>query len=91
MLTGNAKLERSAIYWHYPHCDSEPYSVVRQGDYKLIEFLADGRCELYNLREDLAEKIDLAEHMPETVASLRKDLQRWRKSVGAQMPIGLSP
>jgi arylsulfatase A len=90
LLTGAAPLKRPSLYWHFPHCDLGPYSVVRQGDFKLIEFLGDGRTELYNLREDQGEKANLADRMPEKVASLRKDLARWRKSVGAQMPVKLS-
>jgi arylsulfatase A len=89
LLTGTGKLERPAIYWHYPHCDSEPYSVVRQGDYKLIEFLANGRCELYNLRDAAEENMNLADRLPEKVAGLRKDLTQWRQSVGAQLPVAL--
>jgi arylsulfatase A len=87
LLTGAGKLERRALYWHYPHCDSKPYSVVRQGDLKLIEFLADGRCELYNLREDPEEKVNLADRLPDQANRLRRALVRWRKSVGAQMPM----
>src|SRR5262249_60109922 len=50
LLTGAAQLDRPALYWHFPHCDFGPYSVVRQGDFKLIEFIGDSRYELYNLR-----------------------------------------
>ena len=50
LLSGAAALDRPALYWHFPHCDLGPYSVVRQGDFKLVEFLGDGRDELYNLR-----------------------------------------
>lgn len=86
LLTGAGRLKRSALYWHYPHCDTEPYSVVRQGDFKLIEFLAGGRCELYNLREDSEEKVNLAKRLPGRASRLRRAVARWRESVGAQMP-----
>ena len=85
-LTGSGALVRPSLYWHYPHCDTEPYSVVRQGNLKLIEFLGDGRTELYDLRDDPAEKTNLAERRPEQVVTLRRDLAQWRESVGAQMP-----
>jgi arylsulfatase A-like enzyme len=90
LLTGAAPLARPALYWHFPHCDLGPYSVVRQGDLKLIEFIGDGRYELYNLREDREERTNLADRMPEKLDSLRRDLVRWRESVGAQMPTKLS-
>jgi len=41
---------------------------------------------LYNLKNDLSETIDLAVQMPEKAAELRRKLDDWRKSVGAQMP-----
>jgi arylsulfatase A-like enzyme len=89
LLTGAAPLKRPALYWHFPHCDPGPYSAVRRGGLKLIEFIGDGRYELYNLREDKEEKTNLAGRMPTKLASLRRDLARWRESVGAQMPTRL--
>jgi arylsulfatase A-like enzyme len=86
LLTGAAPLKRPSLYWHFPHCDLGPYSVVRQGDFKLIEFIGDGRFELYNLRADREEKTNLADRMLEKLGSLHRDLARWRESVRAQMP-----
>jgi len=84
-----AKLKRDAIYWHYPHYHpggATPYGAVRAGDWKLIEFFEDMHVELYNLKDDLSEKNDLAEKMPDRTRELRDRLNAWRKSVGAQMP-----
>ena len=89
LLKGADRLEREAIYWHYPHYSPQggrPGGAVRAGDWKLIEFYEDGRGELYNLREDIGEKNDLAARMPDKAAELRKLLADWRKAVGAQMP-----
>ncbi|MBE9545594.1 MAG: sulfatase, partial [Proteobacteria bacterium] len=37
------------LYWHFPHHYGEqPYSTIRQGDWKLIYFHADQKYELYN-------------------------------------------
>jgi hypothetical protein len=41
---------------------------------------------LYNLRNDLGEKHDLADRMPEKAAELRRMLGKWRKQVEAKMP-----
>lgn len=86
--------QRSAIYWHYPHYNfhqplipTRPCGAVRKGDFKLIEFYEDGFVELYNLREDIGERRNLARALPNKTAELRRDLEAWRKSVGAQMPI----
>jgi hypothetical protein len=87
LLTGDGRFERDSIFWHYPHCDVEPYSAVRKNNFKLIEFLADGRLELYDLEADLGEKDNRAGRMPDKAEALRSDLKRWRESVGAQLPV----
>ena len=63
-----------------------PYGAVREGDYRLIEFYDNGRLEIYNLKEDIGESVNLAERLPAKCAALRKKLADWRKSIGAQMP-----
>jgi arylsulfatase A len=87
LLRQSGTLNRDAIYWHYPHYHhSRPAGAIRQGDYKLIEFYEDGRLELYNLKEDISEKENLAKKIPEKAAELQRKLAAWRKSVGAKMP-----
>ncbi|MBN1909964.1 MAG: DUF4976 domain-containing protein, partial [Pirellulales bacterium] len=89
LLKQQGDLKRDAIYWHYPHYSNHlqpPYSAIRQGDYKLIECFEDGRLLLYNLKDDLGEKNNLAKAMPEKVKELHQKLIAWRKSVDAQMP-----
>lgn len=52
-------LDRESLYFHYPHYHhSEPAGSIRSGDWKLIEFFADQRTELYNLRWDIGETRD---------------------------------
>jgi len=89
LLKQNGTLRRTAIYWHYPHYHqggATPYSAIRQGDWKLLEFFEDNRVELYNLREDIGEQDDLAAKVPSRANALRKQLHAWRKQVGAQLP-----
>jgi arylsulfatase A-like enzyme len=77
------------IYWHYPHYGNQggaPGCSLRAGDYKLIEFFEDGRLELYNLREDVAEEHNLAAELPELAARLHAMLVVWRESVEARLP-----
>jgi arylsulfatase A len=88
LLRQNGSLERDAIYWHYPHYHhSWPAGAIREGHYKLIEFFEDGQLELYNLKRDIGEKNNLAKSMPKKAADLQRKLAKWRKSVGAKMPI----
>lgn len=84
----SGKLTREALYFHYPHYyqTTAPVSAIRAGDWKLLEYLEDGRCELYNIGGDPSEKTDLSEREPDRVTTLRARLDSWRKEVGAQMP-----
>jgi len=89
LLKRTKSLPRKAIFWHYPHYGNQggsPGGAVRAGDYKLIEFYEDNRLELYNLKEDIGEKNNLAEKMPGKATELHKMLKAWRKDVDAQMP-----
>src|SRR5690606_38697377 len=52
-LRGTGRVERDAIYWHYPHYQlyrqggTTPYGAIRAGDWKLIEMFDDMHVELY--------------------------------------------
>lgn len=82
-------LNREALYFHYPHYydTTTPVSAIRAGEWKLLEFLEDGRTELYNLRDDLREENNLTSQMPDKTASMLKLLHRWRGQVDAAMPM----
>ena len=95
LLTGETQaLERDAIYWHFPgylgagpgQWRTRPVGAVRSGDWKLVEWFEDGKLELYNLNDDIAEQRDLATDEPEKVRELHKKLVAWRESVAAPMP-----
>jgi arylsulfatase A len=83
-------VKREALYWHYPHYHpggATPYSAVRAGDWRLIEFHEEGMPELFNLKDDPSETTDLANARPEKRDELLAMLRTWRKEVGAQMPV----
>ncbi len=87
LVTKTGPLRRNAIYWHYPHYHHmDPAGAVRAGDFKLIERYDNGELELYRLTDDIGEKRNLADQLPEKAAELRGLLTAWRKSVGARMP-----
>ena len=77
------------LFWHHPHYHAGgdgPYSAVRSGNWRLIEFHEDGRLELYNLGEDLGERNNLASVEAERAKALHAKLVAWREAVDAQMP-----
>jgi arylsulfatase A-like enzyme len=89
LLKGDADFHRGPIYWHYPHYGNQggaPASAIRDGDYKLIEFLENNRLELYNLAKDLGEKTNLADVESARAQRMQQQLRQWRQAVGAQMP-----
>lgn len=84
----DATLDRD-LFWHYPHYHAggdSPYSAIRSGAWRLIEFHEDDRVELYNLTQDIGEQNDLASEMPERAKKLQTRLYAWRRQVAAQMP-----
>ncbi len=93
LLKQKGKLKRDELCWHYPHYhrfNYRPSGAIRVGDYKLIEwyersyFNESHPVTLYNLKDDIGEKNDLAEKMPEKAKELWDKLKKWRKDVGAQ-------
>ncbi len=89
LLAGGASLHRPAIFWHFPHYNehpsSVPSSVIRHGPWKLIETFDPEGVELYNLADDLGETRNLAAANAAKTAELRRELEAWRREVGAEM------
>jgi uncharacterized sulfatase len=83
-----AAFQREALYWHLPHYHhSTPASAIRQGDWKLIEFFENDSIELYNLRSDVSEKVNLASKEATLAKNLRGLLHDWRLRINARMPV----
>ncbi|SDE72737.1 protein of unknown function [Pricia antarctica] len=61
-------------------------SIIRKGNYKLIQFLADGKLELYDLKSDHSEAINLAEVKPKLTQQLTKELVEWRTENQIPLP-----
>jgi arylsulfatase A-like enzyme len=89
LLQGGERLDRDAIFWHYPHYGNQggtPGASLRAGPYKLIEFFEDDHVELYNLQDDLGEAHDLAPDEPQLAAELHERLTAWQDSIPAIKP-----
>lgn len=80
------------LYWHYPHIWGpkgpalELYSVVRQGNWKLIYFHTDQHFELYNTATDLTESQNLFTNQHPMALKLAKALGKALKSGQCEMP-----
>ena len=64
---------------HYSDQGGFPGSVLRDGDWKLIENLDSGQSELFNLALDPAGARDLAAQRPDVAARLQEPLRSWQQ------------
>ena len=89
LLEGTETLDRDSLHWHYPHYNGHPHavpsSVLRKGNWKLIETFDPESVQLYHLGKDLSETTNLAKSEPAKLAELRKELEAWRREVDAEM------
>jgi len=63
------------LFWRLQH-----HGAIRKGDWKLIWF-DDQAPRLHNLREDIGERINMAEHEPALVKELLNDFQGWQNEM----------
>ena len=95
-----------SLFWHFPaylqsyKADPDsaskffrttPCSVIRKGDWKLIQYFEDGNLELYNLKNDLSEKENLAGKETKKTAELLKELKSWQMETKAPIPTVKNP
>lgn len=88
-----AKLSRDAVFNYFPMSNArKPGGVwVRQGDWKLLRWFETtpeypSVHELYNLREDLGESMNLARQKPDKVKALDALIEKFLKDTGALVP-----
>ena len=79
--------QKRSLFWHlasqYKHGTC---SVIRKDNYKLIQFLATGELELYNLKNDPSELTNISKENPELTKKLLKELVKWRKKNNVPLP-----
>ena len=90
LITGKSELKRKSLFFHYPnyafHKRNRLAGAVVKGKHKLIRFYDDDSIELYDLKEDIGEKNNLAKSKPELAKEMRAELDQWLKESGAKMP-----
>lgn len=85
------------IVTHFPHqwrVDEQPdidyLSAIRYGNWKLVYRMRDASLELYNLKTDIGESIDVATEHPDAVRFLSVELSERLRKWRATMPVVLS-
>lgn len=79
-------IDRDFIFWHFPHYHGsmwKPGSALRNNDWKLVELHEENKVELYNLRDDLSETIDVSNKFPEITSRLVSKLNEIKIDLGA--------
>ena len=69
----NTEIPHDRLFWRADHI-----WAIRDGDYKLILSTRDGWAELYNLKTDKSESINLKENMPELFRQLEEKHRMWQ-------------
>ncbi len=82
VLGENKERPHEQLFWRADHI-----WAVRDGDYKLILSIRDGWAELYNLKTDKSEQINLKEDMPEMYEKLFEMHQKWQNEKLPEKPM----
>lgn len=90
-------LNREAIFTYFPHSPPvpdwlPPAVAVHQGDWKLIRLFHQGENEshrhlLFNLKNDIGEKVDLSKQHPEKVIAMDRLIAKHLDETKAVVPI----
>jgi arylsulfatase A-like enzyme len=93
LLAGTPGFPARDLFWHFPCYTGRygPGSVIRSGNFKLIEHFEDGRIELFDLAADPNENRDLSRSDPERARNLLARLHAWQDATGAPRPTAPNP
>jgi len=107
LTTKNTSLKERSFFWHFPiylqgydikyneNRDSlfrtRPGSVIRKGDWKLHYYFEDKDVEVFNLKEDIGERNNLAEVNKAKKQELLDELNYWWKKTDAPIPTEANP
>ena len=107
LLVQNKVVEERPFFWHFPiylqgydikdneNRDSlfrtRPGSLIRKGDWKLHYYFEDHGIELYNLKDDISERNNLAEIQVDKREELADELKAWWEKTDAPIPNAINP
>jgi len=89
MLANPKAYQDRQLFWHYPHYSNQggkPGSAIREGNYKLIYNYEDESIELYDIKNDIGEKKNIAQLNRQIVIRMKSDLFKWLKENNALYP-----
>ena len=74
-----------------PPWRATPCSVIRAGDWKLIEYFERNELELFNLKTDPSEQQNVANEQLAVTSKILTQLKAWQQSVDAPIPTEKNP
>ena len=82
----NAKVERpvEGFVYHYPCYFAPPVTVIRLGDYKLMEHHLTGEQKLFNVGTDYYEQQNLIGDLPAKAAELKAVMDKYLEEIDAE-------
>lgn len=82
------ELKERPIYWQLNSANKThgTCTAMRLGDYKLIQFLATGDVELYNLKRDPKESTNLVDVETDVATEMIAQMVAWRKANNVPLP-----
>lgn len=86
LLEGSSIVRPRPLYWQYDRAIGENRIAMRDGDWKLLSNADLSRFELYNLRNDISEKQDLAKTDQARLNDMTAKLKRIHSEVQAESP-----
>jgi len=87
LLLGQRELAPRKFFWHFPHYNNQggrPAGAVRDGDWKYITYYDTAEVQLFNLKDDISEKNNLASNETTQAERLKKLHDDWLVSIDAQ-------
>jgi arylsulfatase A-like enzyme len=81
------------LYWNFPNNwgvkgpGIGATSTIRSGDWKMVYYYGTGKKELFNIKNDIGETINMATENPQLLKRLSKELGQYLRHVSAQRPI----
>ncbi len=81
---GSVSRPVEGLVYHYPCYFAAPLTVIRLGDWKLMEHHNSGEQKLFNVVEDYAEKNNLIYENPKKALELQKVMTAYLESIDAE-------
>ncbi|QTD38514.1 sulfatase [Polaribacter batillariae] len=92
-----SKTKRDALIWQYTNYArwnekkkefaSEWVNVIQMDGYKMTEVIESGKYNLYNLKNDPYETIEISKKNPQIISKMKKRLETWKLNTEYQKPV----